>query len=106
MKNSLVLSSKTAISRMIPRKKRIQNSPTSIRYSPLVIKVTSTAPSIVPNTESFPPDRSVPQITGARNAGKSQSIPSCPAMDGIAAPILVVSIIAAKAPKKPESIWQ
>ena len=57
-------------------------------------------------TVTLPPDNKVPPITGARKAGNSQSNPKCPAIDGIAAPILAVNIIPATAAKKPESIWQ
>ena len=67
MKYSLALSNKTAPNKIIPRKNLTQNSPTSIRYNPLLIKVTSIAPSIVPKTVTFPPDKSVPPKTGAKN---------------------------------------
>ena len=106
VKYSLALSRRTANKSISPKKNLTQNSPTSIKYKPLLIRVTSIAPNIVPKTVTLPPDNRVPPITGARKAGSNQSNPKWPAIDGIAAPILAVNIIPASAAKKPDNIWQ
>ena len=75
VKYALALSIKTVPSNIAPKKNLTQNIPTSSNNNPFVIKLTNSAPNIVPKTVILPPDRSVPPKTGAKNAGNNQSKP-------------------------------
>ena len=59
-----------------------------------------------PSTDTRPPASSVPPRTGPRNAGKSQSCPRSPAIEGMAAPVRATTIIAATPARTPERTWQ
>src|SRR6266700_4329595 len=96
----VTLSSTTASNRTTPRKTVIQklSMPTSSR--PLEMVASRTPPTIVPATDTKPPERSVPPIAGATKEARSQSLPRL----GEAvwsAPLAISPAVVASAPERP-----